>query len=378
MNINDIDRNLNAWFDAVEPRTPPAEILPNVFAVTRRVGQRRGLRARLLAAVHVGRLDDSAAQRTQRLMLAVASVASVMLIGVLGVALLAPGTLSDRSGAVTQGSPAASQPPASITGSLPAEQTAVIARHAAALNSRDAEAFVEVFAANGSFNPRGTFASSSSLFGGTLPIADRSLIEAFMAINEAWAFEAEIVSCDQLSKSDYDRRYGLHHDSVDVYTHCAVNSRWPALSLEIGEWWNFEVRGTEILWWSQTVRDATPADRALPLGLDGLLEWETWLESTDPNAAARLLNPRVYLVTVPCGDGPVFTDETHTTTAPPEPPCEWSADDVDVERITSDGYGQGEEDWVIAGKRFSPGALIPYDPAMADEIQASIEGFLVR
>jgi hypothetical protein len=274
-------------------------------------------------------------------------------------------------------SPAASQPPASITGSLPAEQTAVIARHAAALNSRDAEAFVEVFAADGGFHPRGSFAASSSLFGGTLPIADRSLIEAFMAINEAWAFEAEIVSCDQLSRSDYDRRYGLHHD-VGVYTHCAVNSRWPALSLEIGEWWNFEFRGTEILWWSQTVRDATPADRALPLGLDGLLEWETWLESTDPNAAARLLNPRVYLVTVPCGDGPVFTDETHTTTAPPEPPCEWSADDVDVERITSDGYGQGEEDWVIAGKRFSPGALIPYDPAMADEIQASIEGFLVR
>jgi hypothetical protein len=161
-----------------------------------------------------------------------------------------------------------------------------------------------------------------------------------------------------------------------VYTHCAVNSRWPALSLEIGEWWNFEVRGTEILWWSQTVRDATPADRALPLGLDGLLEWETWLESTDPDAAARLLNPRVYLVTVPCGDGLVFTDETHTTTAPPEPPCEWSADDVDVERITSNNYGQGEDDWVIAGKRFSPSALTPYDPADAADIEASIGEFL--
>jgi hypothetical protein len=33
---------------------------------------------------------------------------------------------------------------------------------------------------------------------------------------------------------------------------------------------------------------------------------------------------------------------------------------------------------VIAGKRFSPNSLIPYDPALADEIKASIEEFLVR
>lgn len=187
-----------------------------------------------------------------------------------------------------------------------------------------------------------------------------------MAINEAWDFEAEVLSCDQLSKSEFDRLYGLYHDRIDVFAHCAVKSRWPTLSLEIRESWRFEFSGTAILYWGPAVSDATPADRALLLGLDGLLEWEAWLESTDPDAAARLLNPREYPVTVPCG-------------GPPEPRCEWSSDDVDVERITSsEGYGRGEDDWVIAGRRFKPNALIPYDPALADEIQASISQFLTE
>jgi hypothetical protein len=263
------------------------------------------------------------------------------------------------------------------TGTLPAEQTAVVARLVAALNSRDADAFAGVFSHDGAFNPRGTFASSSSLFSNTLRIADRAFIEPFMAINEAWRFEAEVLACDQLSKSEYVRRYSLHHDSSGSFGHCAVMSRWPAISLEIGEWWAYEFNGSEILWWTQVVRDATPADRTLQLGLDGLLEWESWLLSTNPDAAGRLLNPRTFPVTIPCGPG-YYADESHSTFVP-ETPCTWSSDEVDAERITTlEGYGRGEDDWIVAGQRFMPSSLIPYDPALANDIEDSIEEFLLR
>lgn len=349
MTANDLDRSLQDWFDAVEPRTVPQEILSSVFTVTRRVGQRRGLLGQLKQIGGVGALGE----RMNRFVL-VAGGTTALAVAVIGVAYLfgAPPNVG------VPVAPTASPSPPPITGSLPAEQSAVIARHAAALNSRDAEAFVDVFADNGAFNPRGTFAASSSLFRSDLPIADRSLVESFVAINEAWRFEAEVLACDQLSKSEYQRRYGVYDDS-DLYGHCAVKSRWPALSLEIGEWWTYEFNGTDIRYWGQAVRDATPASRALPLGLDGLLDWESWLGATDPDAAARLLNPRELPVTVPCG------------------PCEFSSDDVDVERIiSSEGYGRGEDDWLIAGKRFHPSALIPYDQALADDIEASINEFL--
>ncbi|MBA2555924.1 MAG: hypothetical protein H0V12_01020 [Chloroflexi bacterium] len=296
-----------------------------------------------------------------RFVVQLGSAAVVVLTAI--VALNFYGTQPGVGGPATP-APTASPSSAPITGTLPAEQTAVIARHAEAVNSRDAEAFVDVFAVDGAFNPRGTFAASSSPFSNTLPIADRSLLEPFMAINDAWDSRAEVVSCDQLTRAEYARRYTVHSDNVEVFAHCAVTSRWPRLSLEIGEWWNYELRGSDILWWSQAVRDATPGDRSPPLGLDGLLDWESWLEATDADAAARLLNPRVYPVNANCGSGG------------PEPRCEWSSDDVDVERIASDGSGRGEHDWAIGGQRFWPGALIPYDPADAAEIQASIDEFL--
>ncbi len=264
------------------------------------------------------------------------------------------------------------------TTTLSAERTDAVVRQVAALNRRDAEAFVAEYAADAAFDPRGTFEASSSLYANTLPIADRALVEPFMAINEAWGFEAELMSCEQLDRADFIRRYGLHHDRSDSFGHCVVRSRWSRLSLEIGEWWAYEFAGTEVLWWTQHVRDATPTAGELTLGLDGLLDWESWLRSTDPEAASRLLNPRVFPVVVPCGAQPVFTDESHTALASPEPACEWSSD-ADVDRIVSSRrYGRAEDDWTFAGARFAPNALVPYDPALASEIEASIEEFLLR
>lgn len=283
-------------------------------------------------------------------------IAALLAVGLIGAAVVGANLLRDgRALVVVDPTPTV----APSAGSLPAEQSAVVARHAAALNSRDAEAFVDVFADDGAFNPRGTFPSPSMLLTNRLPIAERSFVKPFMAINEAWGFAGEVLTCDQLTRTEYADLYGLYGGG-DVYGHCAVKSRWRTLSLEIGEWWNFEFRGTSVLWWGQTVRDAAPLDRALPLGLDGLLEWEAWLEWTDPDAAARLLNPRSFPVTFPCD------------------PCEWSSDGVDVERITSGArQGRGEKDsWVIGGKIFHPSALIPYNPVDATGIQASIDEFI--
>lgn len=51
----DVERTLQAWFDAVEPQSEPAELLSAVFAVTARAGQRRGLLARLATALQGSR-----------------------------------------------------------------------------------------------------------------------------------------------------------------------------------------------------------------------------------------------------------------------------------------------------------------------------------
>lgn len=54
MSTTDIDRDLQAWFEAAEPQSAPASLLPNVFSVTRQTGQRRGLRGRLSVALLSG------------------------------------------------------------------------------------------------------------------------------------------------------------------------------------------------------------------------------------------------------------------------------------------------------------------------------------
>ena len=74
---------------------------------------------------------------------------------------------------------------------------AVVRRHVDAINAKDAVAFIAMFRPEGVFGPGGDFRESSSLFGNSLPVADADLVEAWMAINRAWRFEAEIVACNE-------------------------------------------------------------------------------------------------------------------------------------------------------------------------------------
>ena len=79
MNANDLDRSLNEWFDVVEPRTVPTQILDKVFAVTRRTGQRRGMAGRLAGAL---RLDQSLTgrERMNRIILSVGGIAAALVL----------------------------------------------------------------------------------------------------------------------------------------------------------------------------------------------------------------------------------------------------------------------------------------------------------
>lgn len=134
------DESVSRWLEETAPARLPERVLSATFERTRRSRQHVGWRA-LLGRFHMNRF-----------MTALGGAAAVLIVAALALSFYV--NQPDVGGPATP-APTASQSPAPITSSLPAEQTAVIARHAATLNSRDAEAFVEVFAASGVFKSAG-------------------------------------------------------------------------------------------------------------------------------------------------------------------------------------------------------------------------------
>jgi hypothetical protein len=122
-------------------------------------------------------------------------------------------------------------------------QVAIIRQMADAINARDTDAFIDLFARKSGFNSRGFFPSSSSL-GPSLPVADTELVWAWMDINDAWGLQAEVEVCDAMTGPI--RRV---FDQTDVRIECEVRARWHNLSLETIEGWNFEFEGTRLLAW---------------------------------------------------------------------------------------------------------------------------------
>jgi hypothetical protein len=182
-----------------------------------------------------------------------------------------------------------------------------------------------------------------------------------MAINDAWAFEAEIVACNQDPEAPIAYGYGAGQGDPMV-VNCEVAARWHSLSMEITGLWSYEFHGAGLGHWGFELLNLNPRERTLPLGYDGLMEWEAWLATTDPESAARHLNPRIS--EPPDCDGCAGLWESQ---APGDPeraarlaPLLWSA----------------ENDWSIQGHEFAPFGLIPYDPAIAGEIAASIQEYL--
>jgi hypothetical protein len=188
-----------------------------------------------------------------------------------------------------------------------------------AVNRADADAFVAVFAPDGRFLSPGSFDDSRgpSVTQFALPISDPELVRAWMAVNETWGLEAEVVSC----AADADP-FGTY-TGADAWVECEMVARWPRLSLELTDRWRFELRGARLIGWYALSSTQGRPDRVLPLGYHELQAWEAWLEANHPDDAARWLN----------------------------------------------------EDWTIDGQRFA-GEVIPYDPTYADEIEASIDDYL--
>ena len=241
-----------------------------------------------------------------------------------------------------------------------AERMAVVRQQVEAINARDADVFIDAFIPEAVFAPGGDFGGSSSLFGNSLPLADASLVEAWMAINRAWNFEAEILACNQDPEARIYYGTGAGHGDPMV-VNCEVAARWKSLSTEITERWIYEFHGTGLGGWRSEFLDFNPRERELPLGYDGLEAWEAWLVATDPASAARYLNPRTT-----AGDCDACRKWVESL-APGDP--ERAARLAPLVR-------SAENAWSIQGHSFWPYGLIPYDPAFAVEIEASIREYL--
>jgi hypothetical protein len=238
-------------------------------------------------------------------------------------------------------------------------QVAIIKQMADAINARDTDAFIDVFARDGEFHPPGGRVGTSPKLTDGQPVADAALVRAWMAINEAWNLKAEVIACGRMTGPI--RRSS---DRTDVFVECDVRARWHKLSLEVVEGWNFEFDGTELLRWGLSkpmtltdILDLNPPNRSLPLGYDGLLAWEEWLEANHPDAAARYLNPRAEGPPHDCVSG-----------------CQKAWDEAG-ELAPLLLFGPDRE-WSINGYEFRPSGYIPYDPAYSDEIQVSIQEYL--
>lgn len=241
------------------------------------------------------------------------------------------------------------------------DRMAVIDQHVAAVNAKNTVAFVAAFLPEAVFEPGGNFRRSSSLFGNSQPLADTQLVEAWMAINRAWGFEADIIACNQDPAARIEYGYGAGQGDPMV-VNCEVATRWRSLSLEITERWSYEFHGSGIGHWGFELLDLNPTERELRLGYDGLEAWEAWLAAGQPASAARLLNPRIS--EPPGCDG---CEGWWESQAPGDPeraaqlaPLLWFA----------------ENEWAIQGQHFAPNGLVPYDPEFADEIERSIQEFL--
>jgi len=248
---------------------------------------------------------------------------------------------------------------------VPLEQLAVIRAQVAAINGRDTNAFVASFAPDGIFFPSGIFEDNRSLFPLHESVAETARVAAWMSIQEAWGFEADILSCREISPDEAIR----YTDGPALYIKCDVATRWRTLSLEIRQAWQYEFHGGQLLAWDFELGDLDPSARGLPLGYPGLDAWEAWLRETDPTSAARYLNPR---------DGGCTEADRQAANGCWEYQEALAPDDPVLAATLVRLLNGTQRSWSINGLIFNPRGLIPYDPAYAAEIEASIQEFLRR
>ena len=279
-----------------------------------------------------------AVRRRRSGIMAAASIAAVVVVVVGWIGL----TQLDKSPLPVTSDPA--------QGNVPAERMAMIRKAVDAINDRDTDLFIEAFSPQGGFDPRGYL--NKTLFP-TVPVADEDLVGVWMTIINAWGLDADLHKCEVQD--------GPGGFAGGPTVGCEVATRWHTLSIEITEEWIFEFSGSQLLHLAPRLVDLSPPDRTLPFGYDLIEEWEAWLESTDPAAAARFLNRRTWDPRCP------GCQEYQDSLAPGDPEL--------AARLARLSQG-ADIDWRVDGHSWSPDGLIPYNPALADEIEASIHEYL--
>ena len=212
-----------------------------------------------------------------------------------------------------------------------------------AINAGDTNAFVHLFAPDGAFSPRGSFDESSEGLVGTQPISEGPLVEAWIAINDAWGFEADLRGCTRCpapSRPDGGSSARSPPGGQAVPgDHRAVALRAPG-----PERWSS--------WEPECSTSTGPSGTLAALGYSGLEAWETWLDANHPEDAARWLEPAAER-------RHVEADEDLELAARPVP-------------LVATQIGTGSIDGIASIRS----GLVPYDPAFADEIDASINEYL--
>lgn len=104
-------------------------------------------------------------------------------------------------------------------------------------------------------------------------VSVESFLEAWMYTIAEWDMEAALRSCQAEAESTF---------------RCDVSTLWHVMQVEIGEEWTFELDGPQVTRLEMARVEPSPTNRTLPLGYDDLASWESWLEETHPELAARL------------------------------------------------------------------------------------------
>jgi hypothetical protein len=163
----------------------------------------------------------------------------------------------------------------------PTEQRAGIERAIEAMNHSDSAGFTEAFGEGATFNvtPFMSFVDRDRL----VPREDPDLVEAIMAVIEAWEMENVIQSCQPQS---------------EVTVRCTVRNLWHVAQTELATEWVFAFDGGLISSAGIIQDDVDPADRTMPLSwldLTGAMTvtgsrdtWLAWAEENDPDLFERM------------------------------------------------------------------------------------------
>lgn len=163
----------------------------------------------------------------------------------------------------------------------PTEQRAAIEQVMEAVNDRDAAGFAEAFEEGATFNV--TSFMSFNDRDRVLPRQDLDLVEAIMAVTEAWEMENVIESCQPQS---------------EVTVRCTVRNLWHLAQTELTTEWVFAIDDGQIASAGIIQEDVDPADRTMPLSwldLTGAMtvtgsraSWLAWVAEKDPDLFERM------------------------------------------------------------------------------------------